>query len=99
LFAREQPVGEQRLYRGKKRPFVAWPSFCGAPQQMKTFIALVGWFLLFAICWPLAIAVLFLFPLVWLLLLPFRLVGLTVEAVFKLVGAILSLPLRWVKAW
>ncbi|MCU0419057.1 MAG: hypothetical protein MUC38_05305 [Cyclobacteriaceae bacterium] len=46
-----------------------------------------------------AIAVLFLFPLVWLLLLPFRLVGLTVEAVFKLVGAILSLPLRWVKAW
>lgn len=65
---------------------------------MRTFIAVVIWFLLFAVCWPLAVLALFLFPLVWLLLLPFRLVGLTLEAVFKLVGAILLLPFRWAKA-
>jgi hypothetical protein len=52
------------------------------------------WCLLFIFCWPLALAALFLYPLVWLLLLPFRLVGITVEGVLELVGAIIRLPAR-----
>lgn len=52
------------------------------------------WCLLFVVCWPLAIAALFLYPIVWLLLLPLRLVGITVEAVFALLKAILWLPVR-----
>jgi hypothetical protein len=65
---------------------------------MRTFIALVLWFMLLVLCWPLALLILFLFPLVWLILLPFRIVGFTLEAVFKLIGAILLFPFRLVKA-
>jgi hypothetical protein len=50
------------------------------------------------LCWPLALVVLILFPLVWLLLLPFRLVGIAVGGVLDLVGAILRLPARLVRA-
>lgn len=52
------------------------------------------WFILLVLCWPLAIALLFLYPLIWLLLLPFRLVGIAVEGVFQLIGAIFMLPAR-----
>lgn len=52
------------------------------------------WFILLVLCWPLAIALLFLYPLIWLLLLPFRLVGIAVEGVFSLIGAIFMLPAR-----
>ncbi|HEY0744909.1 MAG TPA: hypothetical protein VGD40_25755 [Chryseosolibacter sp.] len=65
---------------------------------MRTFLAVVLWCLLFVLCWPIAIFILIFFPIIWLILLPFRLVGLTVTAVFKLVGAILMLPFRLVKA-
>lgn len=61
---------------------------------MSFFLSLVLWCILLVICWPLALIVLFLFPLVWLILLPFRIVGLTLELVFKLVGAILLFPFR-----
>ncbi|HEX8039370.1 MAG TPA: hypothetical protein VF490_09465 [Chryseosolibacter sp.] len=61
---------------------------------MSFFLSLVLWCILLVICWPLALLVLFLFPLVWLILLPFRIVGLTLELVFKLVGAILLFPFR-----
>jgi hypothetical protein len=50
------------------------------------------------LCGPLALVVLILFPLVWLLLLPFRLVGIAVGGVLDLVGAILRLPARLVRA-
>jgi hypothetical protein len=56
------------------------------------------WCILLVLCWPLALLVLILFPLVWLLLLPFRLVGIAVGSVFDLVGAILRLPARLVRA-
>ena len=56
------------------------------------------WCILLVICWPLALVVLILFPLVWLLLLPFRLVGIAVGGVLDLVGAILRLPARLVRA-
>ncbi|MGA9070462.1 MAG: hypothetical protein WB424_09420 [Terracidiphilus sp.] len=56
------------------------------------------WCILLALCWPLALAVLVLFPLVWLLLLPLRVVGIAVGGVLELVGAIFSLPARIVRA-
>ena len=52
------------------------------------------WCLLFLLCWPLALLALVLYPIVWLLLLPFRLIGITVTAVFALLKAILFLPAR-----
>ncbi|HVU86589.1 MAG TPA: hypothetical protein VHD36_04670 [Pirellulales bacterium] len=61
---------------------------------MLTFVL---WCVLFVICWPLAIGVLLLYPLVWLVLLPFRLIGLTFTVLFETVDAILSLPARLVR--
>ncbi len=52
------------------------------------------WCLLLVLCWPLALLALVLYPLVWLLLLPFRLVGIAVEGVLGLVRAIVLLPAR-----
>lgn len=52
------------------------------------------WCILFVLCWPLAILALVLYPVVWLLTLPFRLVGITVNGVFSLLSAIFTLPLR-----
>lgn len=52
------------------------------------------WLILLVLCWPLALLALILFPLVWLLLLPFRLVGITVNAVFDLFKAVITLPAR-----
>jgi hypothetical protein len=52
------------------------------------------WLLVLFLCWPLALLALVLYPLVWLLLLPFRLLGIGVEAVFELLRAIVMLPAR-----
>lgn len=52
------------------------------------------WCVLFVLCWPLALVVLVLWPLVWLLSLPFRLLGLTLDAVFATLEALLFLPAR-----
>ncbi len=57
-------------------------------------IKLLLWILLFVISWPLALLVLILYPFVWLLSLPFRLVGITLEAVFAFLKPILFLPAR-----
>ena len=65
---------------------------------MRTFIGLALWFILLVICWPLALIMIFLFPLVWLLLLPFRIVGFTLDVVFSLIKGILLFPFRLVKA-
>lgn len=54
--------------------------------------------LLMVVCWPLAVLALVLYPVVWVVLLPFRLVGLVVSGVFALIGAIFVLPLRAVRA-
>lgn len=61
---------------------------------MRSFIGLVGWLILFVLCWPLALLALILWPIVWVLCLPFRLLGIAVDAVFALLGAILFLPAR-----
>lgn len=52
------------------------------------------WLLLLFLCWPLALLALVLWPIVWLLALPFRLIGISVDAVFGLLRAILTLPAR-----
>jgi hypothetical protein len=57
-------------------------------------IALLLWLLLLVICWPLALLALVLYPLVWLLSLPLRLVGIAVEGVFALLRALILLPAR-----
>jgi len=51
------------------------------------------WCILFVLCWPLAIAALVVYPIVWLLLLPFRIVGIAVGGVLHLIWAIVTLPL------
>jgi hypothetical protein len=52
------------------------------------------WCILLVLCWPLAVLALVLYPIVWVLLLPFRLVGIAVDGVFDLLRAILTLPAR-----
>jgi len=52
------------------------------------------WCLLLVLCWPLALLALVLYPLVWLLLLPFRLLGIAVDGVFELLRSLLLLPAR-----
>ncbi len=49
-------------------------------------------------CWPLALAVLLLYPLIWLILLPFRLIGIAVHGAFALVAAIFLLPVKALRA-
>ena len=52
------------------------------------------WLLLLVICWPVALMALILFPIVWLFLLPFRLLGIAVDAVFDLFKTLITLPAR-----
>ena len=54
--------------------------------------------ILLVICWPAALVALFLYPILWLILLPFRLVGIVVGGVFELIGAIFMLPARVLRA-
>jgi len=58
---------------------------------------LLLWCLLFVLCWPLALIALVLYPIVWLLLLPFRILGIAVEGALKLVWAIVTLPVTIIR--
>lgn len=61
---------------------------------MRAMLTLVAWCILFVLCWPVALLALVLWPIAWLLSLPFRLVGLTFEALFAFLRALLFLPAR-----
>lgn len=61
---------------------------------MKTLLLFVAWCILFVLAWPLAILALILFPIIWLLLLPFRLIGIAVGGVLAFVKALFFLPAR-----
>jgi hypothetical protein len=61
-------------------------------------LRLLFWLILLVLCWPLALLVLVLYPLIWLLALPFHLIGITVEGVFELVRALFLLPARMLGA-
>lgn len=56
------------------------------------------WCILLVLCWPLALLALVLYPLVWILLLPFRIVGIAVEGVLELLWAVITLPARLIGA-
>jgi len=56
------------------------------------------WCVLLVLCWPLAILALVLYPIVWVILLPFRIVGIAVEGVHELVWALITLPARLLRA-
>lgn len=55
------------------------------------------WCILFVLCWPIALVALVLYPIVWLLLLPFRIIGIAVTGVLELVWALITLPARILK--
>jgi hypothetical protein len=57
------------------------------------------WCILLVLCWPLALVALILYPLVWLLLLPFRLVGIAVGGVLELIRAVIMLPARLLRGY
>lgn len=61
---------------------------------MNTLVALLAWCVLLVLCWPLALLALVLWPIAWLLSLPFRLVGITFSALFAFLHALLMLPAR-----
>ena len=61
---------------------------------MKALLVIIGWCLLWVLCWPLAVLALVLWPMAWLLSLPFRLIGITFDALFALRRAVLFLPAR-----
>jgi hypothetical protein len=61
---------------------------------MSGLLTLVLWFILFVLCWPLALLALLLWPFLWLLALPLRLLGISVEALFALLRSVLLLPAR-----
>lgn len=61
---------------------------------MRGFTGFILWLILLVLCWPLALLALILYPLIWLILLPFRLVGTTLDAVFEFLKALLFLPAR-----
>ena len=61
-------------------------------------IAFPLWCILFVLCWPLAILALVLYPLVWLMLLPFRIAGIAVHGVLALILAVVMLPARLLSA-
>jgi hypothetical protein len=61
-------------------------------------VKLLLWLVLLFFCWPLALLALVLYPLVWLLLLPFRVVGIAVDGALQLVWALVTLPARVIRA-
>lgn len=67
-------------------------------QQVTSMLKFLLWCLLFVLCWPLALLALVLYPVVWLLLLPFRLIGIAVGGALELVAALIFLPARLIRA-
>jgi hypothetical protein len=70
-------------------------TFCSENSAM---IAFLLWCILFVICWPLALLALLAYPFIWLLVLPFRIVGIAVHGVLALVWAVVMLPARLLSA-
>ncbi|MEP4532792.1 MAG: hypothetical protein ABJ004_06885 [Cyclobacteriaceae bacterium] len=65
---------------------------------MRVLIVIILWFILFSISWPVAVVLFFLLPLIWLLLLPFRIVGFTLELVFRIIEGIVLFPFQVIKS-
>ena len=67
-------------------------------EALEAMVKFLLWCILLVFCWPLALVALVLYPLVWLLLLPFRILGIAVDGVLELVKAIIFLPARVLRA-
>jgi hypothetical protein len=67
---------------------------CSPPRIEVAVAAFFLWCVLFILCWPLALLALILYPIVWLLLLPFRIIGIAVDGVLGLISALFFLPIR-----
>jgi hypothetical protein len=87
--------------RKRFKAFQIWFYLCNTVWKnysMKTILALILWCILFVLCWPLALALVFLLPLLWLILLPFKILGFTLDLVFKIISGILLFPFKLVGA-
>jgi len=67
-------------------------------RSVTTVAAFLLWCILFVICWPLALVALVLYPIIWLFLLPFRIIGIAVHGVLELIWAVVTLPARLLTA-
>jgi len=65
-----------------------------SPGELRHMVKFLLWCILLFLCWPLALLALLLYPLVWILTLPFRLLGIAVDGVFELLRALITLPAR-----
>jgi hypothetical protein len=66
-------------------------------QNERIAMKILLWLILLVLCWPIALFALILYPLIWLLLIPFRLIGITVTAILDFFKAIITLPARLLK--
>lgn len=87
-------VARPRPAPGRTAPPSARLKYPTPPGVREHMLAFLLWVVLLLLCWPLALLALVLFPLVWLLLLPFRILGIAVDGVLGLLKAILFLPAR-----
>jgi len=74
------------------------PNDFRALTYLPNVVKFLLWCVLFVLCWPLALVALVLYPLVWILLIPFRIVGIAVDGVLGLVRAVVMLPARVLSA-
>lgn len=89
------PSIAERLRVGVHTTTVIASGGCRPCLKMElTMLGFLVWLVLLFLCWPIALLALVMYPLVWLVLLPFRLLGIGVEAVFELLRAIVMLPAR-----
>ena len=65
-----------------------------SPGELRRMVKFLLWCILLFLCWPLALLALVLYPLVWILMLPFRLLGIAVGGVFELLRSLITLPAR-----
>jgi hypothetical protein len=86
------PTPENAEPRGGRVRICIW-----TPQVEAKVLKLLIWCILFVMCWPLALAALVLYPIIWVLLLPFRIVGIAVGGVLALVWTLVVLPVRIVE--
>ncbi len=70
----------------------------GNNEEASIMLKFLLWLLLLVVSWPLALLALILYPVVWLLALPFRLLGVSVRGVFELIDAVIRLPVRLLRA-
>jgi len=81
----------------KRIPLKVTDASCALPRSCDP-MRLLLFLILLVVCWPAALVVLVLYPFVWLLSLPFRIIGITMDGVFSLLRAILTLPARVLRA-